>query len=724
MPSNIYPISVDRNFSQKVSNFPDTVYAFNPTDHLTNLMNTLVGVAGTGQLTLAQLSASNTQDLRGIEYGDLDTIPGAMLRSGRLPSEQYTINTNPFTAQLTHSQWDSVNFADSAYRERLSMMFTALNSGATVLGLTLLSEAILGCKVRILESWRYNAPINLATSNGSVWTFSAPNNFYSGQQVVISGNSNSSYNGTWTVLSANTVQFTVTGGANSSGTGGFATSLTNYSSLFKTSSPSEFAIIPLSDAPLPQSLIGSLAESVQLLCPVNSIVTIATQVFNDSSAGSVVQYNAYTISSISSASGGPLGYIWSVTATGSSFTVGQPISISGITGAPGFNGSYTVATVAGSSFTIYSSTNPSGTPSYTGSLAISNIVSDVNANANYLGATVTETSYNSIPSGTTVLSVVSGVSMSLSAAPTLIPSNTYTLTITISAYEAPIGIKQIVADSEWFEFDKIVTVGKGSLDLPSVTDPTLTTSYWVNPNVAVTAPQFAHMSTSEEEISLVSNIASVNAVIYPDPSNTSKKTIISPRGIAKNAQGGIVYSDWYWVALADSPDNYPKGKYPGDPNHYTSFSTTYTGSTQSSFAYLTTNGLPVAIVSNLNTSGSGTVVADDGTIYTFSYTNITVGSGTAGTLTGVIFNGPNSATLTSNNVINLASAYNWEWTSQAAYVTYLTNLVTANGGQFNPSKSQYRLPTGSEFESASPISLQQVVLPPSLNIVGTVYGGQ
>jgi len=723
MAGNIYPKSVDRTFLDKVSNFPDTVYSFNPNDNLTALMETLLGAAGTGQLTLAQLSASNTQDLSGMEYSDLDEIPGAILRSGRLPSEQYSINTNPFVDQLNSSQWDSVLSADSAYRERLSMMFTAINNGATVLGITLLSEAILGCKVRVLEAWRYNSTIATATASGSVWTFGAPNNFSPGQNIIISNNSISNYNGTWTVATANASQFTINNTSSPPiGYGGSATSLTNYSSLFKTSSPSEFAIVPLNDAPLTQQLIGNLAESIQLLCPANSIVTIATQSFLDPS--SIFQYDPYTISSISSASGGPLGYTWSVTAPGSNFTTGQPISISGITGATGFNGSYTVASGGSSNFTIYSSTNPSGTPGYVGSLAISNIIKDNNVTLNYLGASVKESTYNSIPSGTTITSIspsTSNGTFTLSAAPTFYPSfaGSNVLTINVAAYEVPIGIKQIVADSEWFEFDKIVTVGKVSPNLTSVTDATLTSQYWVNPNYAVTAPQFSHMSTSEEEISLVSNIASVNAIIYPDPTNTSKKHQISPKGVSRNVSGGTTYSSWIQVPLADSPDNFPNGKYPGDPNHYTSFSTTYSGSGQSTFASLTTNGFPISTITNVSSTGTGTVTADDGTVYTFTYSGIT-----SSTLTGCVFNGPNSATVSNNNVVNLSLAYNYEWPSQSAYVSYLTGLVTKNGGQFNSNNTQYRLPTGTKFDSVSPISLQQVVLPPSLNVVGTVYGGQ
>ena len=723
MSGNIYPITIDRAFLEKVSNFPDTVYSFNPTDNLTALMSALLGSSGTGQLTIAQTSASNTQDLPGIEYSDLDTIPGGIIGSGRIASEQYSTDLNPFTDQLTSAQWDAVNSADSAYRERLALMFTAINSGATVLGITLLAEAILGCKVRVLESWRYNSPISSISYSAGTYTFYCQNNFIPGQQIIINNTSISGYDGSWNISSATSTSFVAspafTTSVTSSSFGGVATTLTNYSSLFKTSSVSEFAIVPLNDTPLNQQTIGSLAENVSFLAPANSIITVANQTFVDTCS-----YNSFSLTSASSATGGPLGYILSFTATGSSFYVGQPISIVGITGATGYNGSWTVATATGSSFTVYSSNNTSGTPTLTGSIAISNIVNDANSNVNYLGATILETQYNSIPSGTTIVGTYPGAIL-LSNAPTIFESS-IPLTVMMTAYEVPISVKQVVADSEWFEFDKIVTVGKVPPNMVPVTNNTQASQFWINPNSSAPAPSFAHMSTSEEEVSLVSNIASVQAYVYHDNTTTSKKVPIAPPGSAKNIAGGITYSDWIQIPLADSPDNFPNGKYPGDPDHYTSFATSYGGSSQATFSSLQQNGLLVSMLTNVSTNGVGTVVADDGNTYSFSYTGLvfTSGSSGTGTLTGISFSGPLSATLTNNNLINLSISYNYEWTSQAAYVSYLTGLVTANGGQFNSANTQYRLPITAKYESVQPISLQQVVLPPSITVVGTVYGGQ
>ena len=313
----------------------------------------------------------------------------------------------------------------------------------------------------------------------------------------------------------------------------------------------------------------------------------------------------------------------------------------------------------------------------------------------------------------------------LSNAPTIFESS-IPLTVMMTAYEVPISVKQVVADSEWFEFDKIVTVGKVPPNMVPVTNNTQASQFWINPNSSATAPSFAHMSTSEEEVSLVSNIASVQAYVYHDNTTTSKKVPIAPPGSAKNIAGGITYSDWIQIPLADSPDNFPNGKYPGDPDHYTSFATSYGGSSQATFSSLQQNGLLVSMLTNVSTNGVGTVVADDGNTYSFSYTGLvfTSGSSGTGTLTGISFSGPLSATLTNNNLINLSISYNYEWTSQAAYVSYLTGLVTANGGQFNSANTQYRLPITAKYESVQPISLQQVVLPPSITVVGTVYGGQ
>jgi hypothetical protein len=72
-----------------------------------------------------------------------------------------------------------------------------------------------------------SATITTATGSAGTVTYTAPNNFYVGQVVSITGNSQSALNlSSQTIVSASTTQFTITNAATGTGTGGTATVVT------------------------------------------------------------------------------------------------------------------------------------------------------------------------------------------------------------------------------------------------------------------------------------------------------------------------------------------------------------------------------------------------------------------------------------------------------------------------------------------------------------------
>lgn len=581
MAGNVVPTSVDRPFLEKVSNFPDTVYNLYPTDKLTILLETLLGGSGTGQLSLVQSSAQNTQNLWGVEFGDLDDIVGSLVRTNRLPNEQYGLldNPNPYIDQLTSSNWDSIGLGDAFFRERLGLMLTAINSGATVLGVTLAAEAILGCKVRVLEQWRYNP------------------------------------------------------------------SLTPGVYPFKTTSLTEFAIVPLLDG--------------------------------------------FTITAISSTSS-TLSFT-----VKNNFTIGQQVIVSGCTPSA-YNGVWTVDTATPTGFTVWDSSNP-GT-------------------------------------GTTLGMVSPGLTQDQAGAVIemieLLKPNSSIATISQNAGSSEILLttKQTVADSEWFEFDKLVSTGTINPTVNPINQASFPTQYWLDPSQAKIAPIFAHRRASEESIDVTPNVATITAIIYPQPNDLSQSQPITPPGTQRNVMGGTNYGPWNSVGLADSPDNFPgnssvspvvlPGKYPGDPNHYNVYTTTYSGST-ATLQSITSSGLIVSstIPSSIPTSGTGSVTATSGEVYTFNYTGVS-----GSTFTGCTFIGDEADTLSNSTVVNIELSYNFEYPSQTAYVNYLQKMVTKLGGEFNSSMSQYRLPTSNTYGILNPITIQEVLLSPPVKIVATAYG--
>ena len=468
MSANVFPINIDQNFLNKVQNFPEEVYSFNETNNLYALMNTLLGDSGAGQLTKLQTTAFNTQDLRGIEFTDLDQTIGFLTGIARKPSENYSSNINPFGQQLNRQTWDSVYSDDSEYRERLSLLLTAINNGATVLGLTLIAEAALGVPVRIIEKWK--------------------SSFSGGSYIYLRPGS--------TPVQNNNIK-------------------TLFSSVFQTNSPNEFAIVPIGGDTISQDSINALMQMIELLKPANSFVTFYNPNYtykniSYSETGYTVTLNngnsarpqdvgasiygpgipsGITIAKVGSLTNGtPSTLILSksvgvaitaVGVTGSSgaytftyaasntFIAGQQVTVAGFTStAVGFNGTFTVLAANSGSFAVSSAATTNVTPPSSGSYT--NCI-----------ATIVFSQF-SITSGSSV--------------------NPYTPT-------------QIVSDSNWFEFD-MFAISNIPIQYNNNVINQYPDRFWLNQNSSQLAPVFAHGQTIEEEISLNNLISSITLVSY------------------------------------------------------------------------------------------------------------------------------------------------------------------------------------------------------------------
>ena len=158
--SVIYPLNIPQTLPWKVRNFPDNVYNFNPTDNSTQLMNILLGAAGTGQLDRIYTSARINQE--NLEFSDLDNILGVLLNTRRLVKEMYSIDNNPFTDQISITNWEEVISKDAAYRERLNGVSSAILQGATPIGLRNIANATNSLENSIIEIW------NVTTSGTTI----------------------------------------------------------------------------------------------------------------------------------------------------------------------------------------------------------------------------------------------------------------------------------------------------------------------------------------------------------------------------------------------------------------------------------------------------------------------------------------------------------------------------------------------------------------------------
>jgi len=172
---NSLPLNISQTLSWKTRNFPDNVYDFNPGDLLTILMSSLLGNAGTGQLSASQIAARLTQQY--VQFSDLENTIGELLNAPRLTTEFYNTPVNPFTDQLTPKQWNDVFIKDSNYRERLIALMTALLKGGTVQGIQATAEATAQVQALVIENW--------TTASGVVSANGWSNGFGSQETILV-----------------------------------------------------------------------------------------------------------------------------------------------------------------------------------------------------------------------------------------------------------------------------------------------------------------------------------------------------------------------------------------------------------------------------------------------------------------------------------------------------------------------------------------------------------
>jgi hypothetical protein len=324
-----------------------------------------------------------------------------------------------------------------------------------------------------------------------------------------------------------------------------------------------------------------------------------------------------------------------------------------------------------------------------------------------------------IADNTIITSVSPGVSFTISNPTTGSSSNS--IVIYETSYETPVSIKQTVADSEWFELDKTVSTGSNAPNVNIDNIDNFPDRYWLDPSLPKVAPKFANKATQEQEIDLISNISNVTAYVNDIPTNYNN----TDRNVVEYNELG----PWTPILLADSPDNYPNGKYPGDINHYNVISTKYTGS-NSAISSLTT--LPISSVVDLislplPSSGyfTGSVITNNNISHSFTFTGVTQDSGSGvitGNLTGCVFD-QSSDILLNGSDISVITSYCYEWTSQAEYVAYFTKLVTAANGQINSDGTYYRIALNNTYTTFTPISPKMILAPLKVRIDATTYGG-
>jgi hypothetical protein len=153
-------ITPDMVLSQRLRNFPDSVYDLSPTSVLTHFMQALLGDSGVGQIRKRQLIAQLQSAVTSTHFYDLDSFYGALFGATRGPSGTLPVNpstgnpVSPYTDLATPDAWDEVLAIDARFRERIIALARAITLGGTVPGLRAMAEAVTGGKCQIFEVWR------------------------------------------------------------------------------------------------------------------------------------------------------------------------------------------------------------------------------------------------------------------------------------------------------------------------------------------------------------------------------------------------------------------------------------------------------------------------------------------------------------------------------------------------------------------------------------------
>lgn len=136
----------------QLAHFPEGLYDLRPTSHLVRLMAALLGDAGAGQLRKRQLVARLSATVTGANWLDHDRFYGAVFSMGRDNAE--SLGIDPAADTATVEEWDALEAADAAYRERIIALAATIPMAGTLPGLVAAASAIISAPVEATETWR------------------------------------------------------------------------------------------------------------------------------------------------------------------------------------------------------------------------------------------------------------------------------------------------------------------------------------------------------------------------------------------------------------------------------------------------------------------------------------------------------------------------------------------------------------------------------------------
>lgn len=147
------PYLVPRSILQKAAHFSESYWKLDFDSIVFKLLDALCGDSGAGNNKKALFVSRLQSSLDSTYFQDLDAFYFGVLGFPRHLSESY--DYNPYSNALTVQQWIEVILKDARYRARCLDLMAAFNHGSSPFGVRMACKAVLGVDCDIFELWKY-----------------------------------------------------------------------------------------------------------------------------------------------------------------------------------------------------------------------------------------------------------------------------------------------------------------------------------------------------------------------------------------------------------------------------------------------------------------------------------------------------------------------------------------------------------------------------------------
>lgn len=540
---NVWPFLPPRTITSRLRHLSTSTYSIDQNTHIYRLVDAICGDAGAGTLKKELLYARFSQNLDTLYFHDLDDIFGRIFNLARLASESYSYD--PVHQMLTTDQWDEVKIKDAWYRQRIRDFMAAIQKGGTPEGFLLMTRAALGVDAQLYEVSKYidNVVIDDLIASGSFRmnlcknpTCTVDTNGY-----AIRTPQNVAINSISRMLNRN-----------------------NQGYLAFTTNASGNGAITLPQGQYIQSGLPYTA-SVQVLNSANCTVTVNIDWLDVN--GNVITTSTGTITNLNS--GTQSTYSCTANAPAGAQTMSPWLQFTGL--GPSANGWV--------QFCLYEQSNQVGT-----------YFDGDTLNCRWLGLRGETPSRNLVgieTYGRTGISlrnevIIRPLLTSLTESQRYIVTNmvnrikpretVVTIDINGLAIHTLISIRSVAASSSYFEVQKKIT---GNVDISKLPFPWSgnqlvvataqdldPSNYWIKANQSNQAPTTAFNSTQESSVYYLysdTGHTAIDSVSYQTLDTNG--TIVTQNPYTQYTDNSSSWGPWTPWELADSPDNFPGGKF-------------------------------------------------------------------------------------------------------------------------------------------------------------------